>query len=89
MRVLLVSANTERIQMPTVPLGLMMVAEDAYGSVLLKRIHDFAPEAIGISVRNIDDQSMENPKFLLEGVRPLVQWCRDPPLEPLDPRPPQ
>ena len=80
--------------MPTVPLGLMMVAEACRRSghdvdaldlmfeadpcaVLLKRIHDFGPEAIGISVRNIDDQSMENPKFLLENVRPLVRWCRE------------
>ena len=94
MRVLLVSANTERIQMPTIPLGLMMVAESCRRSghevdfldlmfradpksVLFERIHDFRPEVTGISVRNIDDQSMENPKFLLENVRPLVRWCRE------------
>jgi len=94
MRVLLISANTERIQMPTIPLGLMLVAEASKRSghevefldlmfskdpktVLHERINGFHPEVLGISVRNIDDQSLENPKYLLESVRPLIEWCRD------------
>ena len=93
MRVLLISANTERINMPTIPLGLMLVAEASKRSgydvdlldlmfkenpqiALHNRIDEFNPEVIGISVRNIDDQSLENPKFLLENVRPLIGWCR-------------
>lgn len=93
MRVLLISANTERLNMATIPLGLGFVAaatrraghdvafldlmsqEDPRAS-LHSRIADFNPEVIGISVRNIDDQSMENPKFLLEKVRLPVEWCR-------------
>jgi radical SAM superfamily enzyme YgiQ (UPF0313 family) len=40
------------------------------------RIGVFNPEVIGISVRNIDDQNLESPRFLLENVRPLIEWCR-------------
>ena len=37
---------------------------------------DFAPDVIGVSVRNIDDQVMAEPRFLLESVRPVVAECR-------------
>jgi radical SAM superfamily enzyme YgiQ (UPF0313 family) len=93
MRVLLISANTERVNMPTIPLGLMIVAEASKLSghdvefldlmhnedptiALHNRIGSFNPEVIGISVRNIDDQSLENPRFLLENIRPLIELCR-------------
>jgi radical SAM superfamily enzyme YgiQ (UPF0313 family) len=93
MRVLLISANTEHVHMPTIPLGLMLVAEavkQAGHSVefldlmfkenprvaLQRQIMGFEPEVIGISVRNIDDQSLDNPKFFLENVRPVIGWCR-------------
>ena len=33
---------------------------------LKNAIAEFCPECIGISVRNIDDQTMETPQFLLE-----------------------
>jgi radical SAM superfamily enzyme YgiQ (UPF0313 family) len=36
----------------------------------------FRPEVIGISVRNIDDQNMADPKFLLPPVREVVKTCR-------------
>lgn len=79
--------------MPTIPLGLMLVAEASKRSghdvelldlmfkenpqiALRNRINKFNPEVIGISVRNIDDQSLENPSFFLENVRPLIEWCR-------------
>jgi hypothetical protein len=39
-------------------------------------IEKFRPEIIGISVRNIDDQNMENPRFLLDPVREIVAECR-------------
>lgn len=39
-------------------------------------IEAFAPEAIGISVRNIDDQNREQPRFLLAQVKPVVDACR-------------
>jgi radical SAM superfamily enzyme YgiQ (UPF0313 family) len=93
MRTLLVSANTERVNMPALPLGLALVAAatrrsghdvrslDLLGeadpaATLAKEIESFDPEAIGISVRNIDDQDMNRPRFLLEPVRDLVEACR-------------
>jgi len=39
-------------------------------------IESFSPEIIGISVRNIDDQNMENPKFLLNQAKKVVAACR-------------
>jgi len=93
MRVLLISANTEQINMPVLPLGLAYVAAaaDTQGhtvkllnlmmhtdvqTALHEAIIDFNPEIIGISVRNIDDQKMENPRFLLGTVKEVVAQCR-------------
>lgn len=93
MKVLLISANTEQINMPTLPLGLACVAEatrraghemrlldlmdksDAETAVR-KDIEVFRPHVIGISVRNIDDQNMENPRFLLNQAKRVVESCR-------------
>ena len=94
MRVLLISANTEQINMPVLPLGLACVAASVQGAghemqmlnlmmqtdtrqALKEAIVGFNPEIIGISVRNIDDQMMENPKFLLEGVKDVIRSCRE------------
>jgi radical SAM superfamily enzyme YgiQ (UPF0313 family) len=93
MKVLLISANTEPINMPVLPLGLAYVAAaiDSQGhtvkmlnlmmqtdthKALCEAIVEFNPEIIGISVRNIDDQNMENPRFLLEAVKDVVITCR-------------
>jgi len=93
MRVLLVSANTEKIHMPTLPLGLACVAsatqkagydvamvdlmvEKDTRSALKEAIEGFSPDIIGISVRNIDDQNMENPIFLLDPIKEIVAGCR-------------
>lgn len=93
MRVLLISANTETINMPVLPLGLAYVAEavknaghevelidmmDQHDSQLIlpDTVNDFQPEVIGISVRNIDDQCMEKPRFLLDSVKDVVSACR-------------
>ncbi len=93
MRVLLISANTETINMPVLPLGLACVAaatreaghevamvdlmtEKETASVLKEAIEGFRPELIGISVRNIDDQNMEHPRFLLDPVKEIVAQCR-------------
>jgi len=40
------------------------------------RLEEFRPEAIGISVRNIDDQNMDAPKFLLPPIRQVLAACR-------------
>ncbi|BCG47715.1 Radical SAM domain protein [Citrifermentans bremense] len=93
MRVLLISANTETINMVPLPLGLNCVAVatrnaghevrllDLMGgsdhqSLIRDAIASFNPEVIGISVRNVDNQSMADPKFLLEPVRETVALCR-------------
>jgi radical SAM superfamily enzyme YgiQ (UPF0313 family) len=89
MRVLLVSANREEINMRTWPLGLACVAaaaeqaghrvklldlfsETEPRSALEQCIRQFQPQVIGISVRNIDDQSMKDTVFLLEEVKEVV-----------------
>jgi radical SAM superfamily enzyme YgiQ (UPF0313 family) len=93
MRVLLISANTERINITPLPLGLSCVtaatrraghdvrmidllAEGDNRLVIEKTVESFQPDVIGVSVRNIDDQNMENPRFLLGGVRGVVDECR-------------
>jgi radical SAM superfamily enzyme YgiQ (UPF0313 family) len=93
MRVLLISANTERINLPTFPLGLACVAQATMDQghevewldlmaerdpdkVVMRTLERFQPQAIGVSVRNIDDQNMANPRFLLEQAREAVRFCR-------------
>lgn len=93
MKVLLISANTEQLNMPVLPLGPACVAAAATGAghevrlvnpmtkdgvseILRNAIAGFCPEVIGISVRNIDDQSMRSPRFLLEPVKKIVADCR-------------
>lgn len=93
MRVLLISANTERIKMASLPLGLGMVAtavrqaghETAFLDLLSetdpiaavrRTVADFSPDVIGLSVRNIDDQTMLNSRFLLAPVKEVAAVCR-------------
>ena len=93
MKVLLISANTERVNMPTLPLGLAVVgaATRAAGHDVLmldllreadaraatrQAIDSFRPGVIGIAVRNIDDQCMQSPRFLLDQVAAVVAACR-------------
>src|SRR5208283_1954799 len=93
MRILLISANREEINMLTWPLGLACVAAATQkaghdvrlldlieandpNAALREAIHEFLPDVIGISVRNIDNQSMEEPQFLLEEVREVIAACR-------------
>lgn len=100
MRILLVSANTETINMPVLPLGLSCIAratrEAGYAvrvvnsldreeliPAVLGAIDEFAPDVIGISVRNIDDQVMEPPRFLLEPVKYLVAAVKEKTLVPV------
>jgi len=93
MRVLLISANAEAIQMPPLPLGAACVAAalDRAGyearllnlmfsgdpeSALRESLEDYRPDVIGLSVRNIDDQNMQAPRFLLPPVKETVAFCR-------------
>jgi radical SAM superfamily enzyme YgiQ (UPF0313 family) len=93
MKVLLISANTERINMVSLPLGLGLVAaatrraghDVAFVDLLAtsdphdairRAVAEHQPDVIGISVRNIDDQNRDAPRFLLEAVRDVVVDCR-------------
>jgi radical SAM superfamily enzyme YgiQ (UPF0313 family) len=93
MKVLLIAANTERINMMTLPLGLGLVAaatrraghEVTFLDLLTvadplaavrQAIETADPAAIGISVRNIDDQLCANPRILVEQTREVVAECR-------------
>ncbi len=93
MRTLLISANTEQLQMPVLPMGLACVAaaaehaghevkllnlmtkDDFQKLELENAVLCFQPELVGVSVRNIDDQNMNSPRFLLEAVRNVVSAC--------------
>ena len=93
MKVLLISASTETLNMPVLPLGLGYIAAAAKVSghdtkllnlsdkkdslsLLKRRLLDFYPNVIGISVRNIDDQNMGRPRFLLDPVKNIISECR-------------
>jgi radical SAM superfamily enzyme YgiQ (UPF0313 family) len=93
MRVLLISSNTEQINMPVLPMGLASVAaatqkaghavrllnlmlHDDSQELIEEAIQDLQPELIGVSVRNIDDQCRQNPRFLLEPVKEVIRCCR-------------
>jgi radical SAM superfamily enzyme YgiQ (UPF0313 family) len=93
MKVLLISANTEQINMPVLPLGMACIAASAQSAghevqtvnlmmqkdirtPIAEAINAFSPEVIGISVRNIDDQFMAAPNFLLASVRNVVSDCK-------------
>ncbi|MBW2061942.1 MAG: radical SAM protein [Deltaproteobacteria bacterium] len=58
-----------------VNLKTLMAEQDSL-TALKEIIEAFEPEAIGISVRNIDDQTMENPKFLLDSIKEIVTRCQ-------------
>jgi radical SAM superfamily enzyme YgiQ (UPF0313 family) len=93
MHTLLISANTEKINMPTLPMGLgcvaaavaaaghsvgfldLMAMED-WRPQLQKALTSTPPDVIGISIRNIDDQFSQAPRFLLEKAREVVAFCR-------------
>ena len=93
MRILMISANTEQINVPVLPVGMARVAAAAeqagheirilnlmrpghVSRVLADTIADFSPEAIGVSVRNIDDQNRQSPRFLLPPVSRVIEECR-------------
>lgn len=53
-----------------------MFPDDCRAS-LRNEVRAFRPEAVGISVRNVDDQEMRQPQFLLEEARVMVETCRE------------
>jgi radical SAM superfamily enzyme YgiQ (UPF0313 family) len=93
MRVLLISANTETLNMPTLPLGLGFVAAAAREAgfevhfldlmsagepqaVVVRALSEVRPDVIGVSIRNVDDQSSTAPRFLLDGAKNVVKACK-------------
>lgn len=93
MKVLFISANTEQINMPVIPIGLGCIAaatqkaghEILFTDLMFEEnpenhvrqvIAEFQPECIGITVRNIDNQNIEAPKFFLDKVRSIIAACR-------------
>ncbi len=55
---------------------LNLLTRDDSHQLIKQEIQDFEPELIGLSVRNIDDQSRGAPRFLLEPVKEVVRTCR-------------
>lgn len=45
-------------------------------SIFKHALQTSPPDVIGISIRNIDDQSMDPPRFLVDLVRPVIDSCR-------------
>ncbi|MFO8031956.1 MAG: radical SAM protein [Desulfohalobiaceae bacterium] len=93
MRVLLISANTEQIDTPVLPIGMARVAaaaEHAGHQVrtlnpmqpeqaalqIQSGISELKPDIIGVSVRNIDDQNQQDPRFLLPQAKGILEECR-------------
>lgn len=93
MKVLLIAANTERINMVTLPVGLGLVAaatqQAGYETTFLdlldapdpsfalrRAIESGKPDVIGISIRNVDDQTSAAPRMLLDQARGVVEQCR-------------
>jgi len=91
MKVLLVSANTHTQPYPVYPLGIdyvagaiaerhpvcivdMNVQED--GKSLAKAIEEFGPEAIGISIRNVDTTDSTHPDDFFSKYKDLVGAIR-------------
>lgn len=93
MRILLIYANTEKINILPLPLGLNCVAvatrkaghdvqlldlmaEKDNCLTIAEVIESFHPEVIGVAVRNIDDQNMTPPRFLLDELKKVIDACR-------------
>jgi radical SAM superfamily enzyme YgiQ (UPF0313 family) len=81
-RLLLVNANTEKFPYPIPPLGICLIAsylQDRYqvkvfdgmfseGKGLKEFISGFAPDYIGLSIRNVDEVVPERTKFFVKEV---------------------
>ena len=91
MKVLIISANTETNPYPVYPLGIDYVTgairKEHQVSVLdmnavdsmaafKKRISDIDPELIGISIRNVDNTDVLNPKGFINKYRKLTDTIR-------------
>jgi radical SAM superfamily enzyme YgiQ (UPF0313 family) len=69
-----VAAATERAGHEVKLIDLMDDADTL--PTIRAAVEDFRPDLIGVSVRNIDDQAMENTRFLLDQAKGVVDDCR-------------
>jgi radical SAM superfamily enzyme YgiQ (UPF0313 family) len=69
-----VAAATQKAGHEVALLNLMFEGDPTLG--IRTSIEDFRPHVIGISVRNIDDQKMLQPQFMLAPVREVIATCR-------------
>ena len=56
---------------------LALDAGAAWQTDLRRALQALSPDVIGLSVRNIDDQNRQSPRFLLADLKPIVALCRD------------
>jgi len=49
---------------------------DNHSKKLVDKLADFNPDVIGLSIRNIDNQSMKYPVFFLSDVKEIVKICK-------------
>jgi radical SAM superfamily enzyme YgiQ (UPF0313 family) len=93
MRVLLISANTEKLPDPVFPIGAAYMAavaaehghevetldlcfEDAPAAALAAKIRGFAPQVVGVSLRNLDSSSYPQNTSYIDDYRALVDGVR-------------
>jgi hypothetical protein len=93
MRVLLISANTEKLPDPVFPIGAAYMAAvaaehghevDTLDLCFLERpepalavkIRDFAPEVVGVSLRNLDSSSYPQNTSYIDDYKSLVDSVR-------------
>lgn len=69
----IVAAATRRAGHEVTFLDLLKEADPV--AAVHRAVGAFAPDFIGISVRNIDDQARDAPRFLLSQVKPVVEAC--------------
>ncbi len=91
MNILLISPNTLIQPYPVYPIGIDYVAgavseehEVKIADMLVSGkdelaglIHDFAPDIVGISCRNIDNTDACNSEYFLKEYQQLVKWLRE------------
>lgn len=53
-----------------------LMAEPDAEQALVSALDGFQPDIIGVTVRNIDDQNMASPRFLLDDTRDAIRICR-------------
>ena len=53
-----------------------LLTTENIGALVDQTINEFAPQVIGISIRNIDDQVMDATQFMLDQAKEVVALCR-------------